>query len=100
MDHYHRVLFKRILKELGCYNRYKENFNKLERYIKDFNVEDKSFNTFISLLAGRHHDIPSTFSYFINDSFDWNRTNEGFEYWSYVASNLGAKSHDLRNRNG
>ena len=82
-----------MLKDFGCYHSFLENFKKHRRYVDEFNrVADKSIDNFIKLSMKRtetRYDTTTTeFYYFINDSFDWGKTKEGFDFWSDIARKM------------
>lgn len=74
-------VFTRILKSLGCYGEYVNNFTKFTRY-HDFYSKTLSFRLFVNELEKFHGKNINSFEYFINDSFDWSRTEQGHNYWS------------------
>lgn len=79
-------IFIRILKDLNCYQEYKENFRILPRYAICYTnyLECNSFNEYIQALIVNHKTDKKAFDYFINDSFDWHQTSQGFDYWSKI----------------
>jgi hypothetical protein len=76
-------IFIRILKNLGCYVEYVNNFKKLPRYTSNY-AKGISFKDFIIKLQKVRLFNYEIFSGFINDSFDWYKTPQGFDYWSNV----------------
>ena len=76
-------IFIRILKDLNCYQEYKKNFIRLRRYGIAYNnyYKCKTFKEFVDVLAKNRISDEIIFEYFINDSFDWGQTTQGFDYW-------------------
>lgn len=84
--HHYMELYKifiRILKDLNCYQEYKGNFTILPRYnfANKFYCNCNSFKEFVIALIDYRKSYENQFRYFINDSFDWNQTSQGFDYW-------------------
>ena len=82
-------VFTRILKSLGCYGEYVNNFNKLPRYLLKYS-KCLSFREFVKALENHRGENLDTFDSFINDSFDWAATPQGHNYWSNINSEFRA----------
>ena len=78
-------VFIRILKSLNCYSEYKNNFKALPRFLDRYN-QKASFKYFVSELLVRRCTLQDAFWYFINDSFSWERTPQGHNFWSKMNS--------------
>lgn len=90
-------VFVRILKDNGVYRAYFANFEKLERYGVSYCYSGLSFNKFVEGYAQiRFHEnflpekekLINTFYLFINDSFDWEKTKEKFDFWSMFSRKM------------
>ena len=76
-------VFTRILKSLGCYGEYVNNFNKFHRYLLVYS-KSLSFREFVKALENYRGKNEGAFGAFINDSFDWSLTKQGHSYWSQI----------------
>ena len=78
-------VFTRILKSLGCYGEYVNNFNMFPRYLLKYS-KSLSFREFVKALENHRGKDECAFDAFINDSFDWSKTKQGHNYWSHINS--------------
>ena len=76
-------VFTRILKSLGCYGEYVNNFNKFPRYLLKYS-KCLSFREFVKALEKYRGKNEGAFDAFINDSFDWSLTKQGHNYWCRI----------------
>ena len=92
----------RMLKDYGAYQAYIENFRLLDRYGNRYK-NDSTFNEFLEELldirgGAYRHNIKDIFYYFINDSFTWDKTREGENYWSDILSKMNIIGKILANK--
>jgi len=90
-------VFVRILKDNGVYRAYFANFEKLERYGVSHCYSGLSFNKFVENYVqirfsgnflSEEEKLINTFYLFINDSFDWEKTKEKFDFWSMLSKKM------------